>query len=240
MDAHLCRGWVGCPAEAWKVFSRRWSAVLRANHVKEFHTADLMARRGEFRGWDQRQVDELWQRCSSIIDRYVPLAVGTAVHQEDYESVVASQLAKGDPYRNPYIFCMLGCLQRMGKNHRRLLRLSPTNRIAITYDRESKLTGHITDVVNEVIDYYEWGDLFTRSTVPGDSEELEPLQAADYFAHRALHYTEKFEIGGKRFPTRLLVPHVTVDGGYQTANTLQDFVDQLKTARANGLGRGLK
>jgi hypothetical protein len=54
----------------WKPFERDWKGILKKHKVAYLHTTDAVARRGIYRGWDEKQRDAFLLDCVRVAGKH--------------------------------------------------------------------------------------------------------------------------------------------------------------------------
>jgi hypothetical protein len=97
VTGHVVRlhiGGVLTSTDAWSIIDEQWRDVLGREGVKIFHMKDLMAKRGEFKGWTKDRSHTLLSRLLDIL----------AMHELSLIDV--SFPAPGIPFKDSYARCM--------------------------------------------------------------------------------------------------------------------------------------
>lgn len=155
-------------------FSRDWREML--GPIKAFHMADLVALRGEFKGFTGRDRDALLRRAVELVNRDIAVAFAVSCNRTEFASIAVSLRGLREPYS---YLCML-CMQTVG-NWMRATDIDGD--VAYVFESGQEFQEEACDLMNLATKFKEIGELYRyRSHTFAAKCDAAPLQAADLLA----------------------------------------------------------
>ena len=106
----VAMGGFASTAREWMKLSYEWERMLAGPpSFRRFHTTDLLAGKGEFRGWSWDQRETVLKRAAEIVLRHTMFTVGASVPRTEYDPAIAKvgKRLKGGPV-DLCLFVILG------------------------------------------------------------------------------------------------------------------------------------
>jgi hypothetical protein len=91
-------------------FARAWRRML--GPFECFHTADLLAHKGEFKGLTRAESDAMLKQAVSIVNRYRAAVVACSCILDDFEDLKRAKRFSG--FNSPYSGCAHTCMVLLG------------------------------------------------------------------------------------------------------------------------------
>lgn len=106
-------GYVGFP-EDWKVFDRKWRALLRRNSLPYFHMTDYEAGKNRYyRDWSKPKRIAVMERIVALASNAARLGIAATMLLGDYERLSADDRKALPP--DPYGLCLTACIGRTAR-----------------------------------------------------------------------------------------------------------------------------
>jgi hypothetical protein len=154
-------------------FERQWRRVLNSRSLSEFKMSDLIAGRGEFKGWSREARTSLYRQLTKIIYTYAQFGIGQSIDTE-----LLNRLA---PKFNPYIIATtLFCIAVMYHVHK-------GEPVSYILDEGRKGWGMLKSSFDYVMDHperFENSGFRIQSYFRVNSKDVPQSQAADMLAWR--------------------------------------------------------
>lgn len=102
------------PVRQWKRFDTAWNKMRSTESFDVFHMTEFVARRGEFKGWDDQERDRVIRRLIGIINQYTTQGFAIALPKADYDSVIPEDFKK-KLGKHHYTWCVKMCFGEIEK-----------------------------------------------------------------------------------------------------------------------------
>ena len=200
----------GCVAreEQWAQFEPEWAEMLAHFGIQEYHSGDLQAFAGEFKGWTEEKRRQLVGWAAKIGQQWAKHSFSSLLIREDYEQVVPEWAKQSAAFGDEYNFCFQ---MTVGQVMSWIEYLKPpmpdTDQIAFVFDQQPKkegLTRFSYDQIKKFRDPYDRMGGF--GFVSG--KRFLPLQFADFIAYESYKELDRQLSGAGRSiraPLRMLV-----------------------------------
>jgi hypothetical protein len=84
--------WLVASEEDWKIFTGKWSRILRRFKVTMMHMKDFEHSTGEFRGWDKAKKDSFASQLAGILKNTIQLGHSHSMSVEVWQNVVSPKM----------------------------------------------------------------------------------------------------------------------------------------------------
>jgi hypothetical protein len=216
--------------EQWERFSTEWRDALDhagPRRIENFKMRDAAAFAGEFRGWTERDRDDLLRALISIIETRAATGIFVIVPHKEYREIFCHQISKA--MDNPYFFSFYGI---MSVAQYYMYQQNKQNEINFVFDEQGRQVG------NALRAWKYW----TRFAIPqmqpmlgerpqsGNDKKLLPLQAADLLAWRTYRLVEDGH-SHESLAYRLLPMSMNIEGQHHNRQSLQNMFDRMSRLR---------
>jgi hypothetical protein len=184
----LC-GWIST-LQDWERFGFEWNGILSQFGVKEIHTAELLAFKGQYsylrHKWGKRKDEKrdwLINECIRAIRKDVRRGFGVAIDTKHYRGMSQKFRDKvGDPYLMAFQNVIKWCLDEVEK-YAEIKKLGNDVSLALIFDQDEQQSGECLKLLNRITKV----DESARKRITGicfcNRRSYTPLQAADLIAY---------------------------------------------------------
>jgi hypothetical protein len=180
----------------WGDFEKKWTAMLKHFGVRYFRMAEFAHRKGQFKGWEDRESDrkEFIRRAVAIISEFAWASFGAGLLTDDWELCNRQYLFKEEGFY-PYPLCSWTCIDQvrlwcLGRN--RLRKQYPFKDVVFFFERGDPNQGHLDKLAYRDFDKV----LHFEDKIPKDgAPPIGAFQAADFAAWHVRNVIGNFEAG---------------------------------------------
>jgi hypothetical protein len=177
------QGLVG-PVEAWHRLQCKWEDALDCCGLSHFHSTDLQAREGEFRGWTNYQSERLMSLLINIVRENMGEfhLLGSAVFMSSYKFLPQYRSCH---LKNPYFLCAMSAMSDATRVSHYHFGDTP---VEFVFDQKSKHQQWINLAYDDVL-LTKYGHLCAAKSM-ANHRLVSPVQVADLVAYEAGKYIQ--------------------------------------------------
>jgi hypothetical protein len=177
----------GCVAreQQWALFEQEWAAMLEHFGIKEYHSTDLQAFVGEFKGSTEPKRRELVAWATKIGKTWAKNSFASLVVRDYYSRAIPDWAKQSVAFGDEYNFCFQMSVGQVMDWINYLKPPMPTDdQVAFMFDQQPKREGISNNTYAAIKKFRDPHDRMGTFGF-GSSERFLPLQFADFIAYES-------------------------------------------------------
>lgn len=163
------------PALNWEFFEPAWRAALKSFDIDHFHMREFAHSKGTFKGWEEKQRQDLFGKLLRVINESGAMPVGSILRLDEFRNLLK---ASREHLPDPYYICMVNCIGIISA----VVAHTGADKPALVFSEQAEFKSNALRLFDQVMRNFQ----FARRVLPpafSDMREVVPLQAADIVAY---------------------------------------------------------
>jgi hypothetical protein len=232
------------PNFQWNKFTKEWRAAMAVpgDEFACMHISECVAgnQKSEFRDWSLEKKRRVLKRLRGIIKKRASKAISMAISKDFYDTLIPDEIKKKTG--NNFTLTVMQTMAMVGRWRREQMLVEPIYYVFDWLEPNDERRRQLEELFENECErgsaLHDFG-LVSGGYTFQHKEDIPPLQAADMLAwlsynlaQHALDIKKINQLGGECFIDfkEYQKRRKWLDAGYQTADQLKEFVDQLPSS----------